>query len=150
LIGPGVDLYWDNVGGPTLDAVLLNLNDRARVIMCGQVPCHSCHAHAHTRTRTLRAHAVQWTHTDQLVQPSGAGAEHVYDHRQAGCGRGIPRVRLPRPFEEARTKLAQLYRDKKIHYELTTEHGLENLVPSLLGLFEGKNVGKAIVEIAHE
>jgi NADPH-dependent curcumin reductase CurA len=50
-------------------------------------------------------------------------------------------------FEEARTKL---YRDKKIHYELTTEHGLENLVPSLLGLFEGKNVGKAIVEIAHE
>jgi NADPH-dependent curcumin reductase CurA len=53
-------------------------------------------------------------------------------------------------FEEARTKLAQLYRDKKIHYELTTEHGLENLVPSLLGLFEGKNVGKAIVEIAHE
>ncbi len=53
-------------------------------------------------------------------------------------------------FEEARTKLAQLYKEKKIHYELTTEHGLKSLVPSLLGLFEGKNVGKAIVEIAQE
>ena len=53
----GVDLYWDNVGGPTLDAVLLNLNDRARIIMCGQVRTHNTqHAtpntRLHHRTRT--------------------------------------------------------------------------------------------------
>jgi NADPH-dependent curcumin reductase CurA len=53
-------------------------------------------------------------------------------------------------YDEARTQLAKLYKEKKIHYQLTTEHGMENMVPSLLGLFEGKNVGKAIVEIAQE
>lgn len=34
--GP-IDIYWDNVGGDTLDAVLENTNEHARVIMCGAI-----------------------------------------------------------------------------------------------------------------
>src|SRR6202035_2620699 len=33
----GVDVYFDNVGGPVTDAVLANLNVRARVAICGQI-----------------------------------------------------------------------------------------------------------------
>jgi NADPH-dependent curcumin reductase CurA len=33
----GVDVYFDNVGGPVSDAVFLNLNFFARVALCGSI-----------------------------------------------------------------------------------------------------------------
>src|SRR5271169_3427735 len=33
----GIDLYFDNVGGPTLDAALLHLREAARVVLCGRI-----------------------------------------------------------------------------------------------------------------
>ena len=33
----GVDVFWDNVGGDVLDAVLMNLAVEARVVLCGAV-----------------------------------------------------------------------------------------------------------------
>ena len=33
----GVDVYFDNVGGPVLDAVLENLAPKARIAICGQI-----------------------------------------------------------------------------------------------------------------
>jgi NADPH-dependent curcumin reductase CurA len=33
----GIDLFWDGVGGPTLDAVLENLKVGGRVVSCGCV-----------------------------------------------------------------------------------------------------------------
>jgi NADPH-dependent curcumin reductase CurA len=119
----GVDLYWDNVGGPTLDAVLLNLNDHSRVVMCGQISSYN--------------NPVPVYNTFMVVAKKATMQGFiVYEYQDK--------------YDEARTQLAKLYKEKKIHYQLTTEHGMENMVPSLLGLFEGKNVGKAIVEIAQE
>ena len=33
----GIDVYFDNVGGETLDAVLARLNEGARLPICGQI-----------------------------------------------------------------------------------------------------------------
>ena len=33
----GIDLYFDNVGGPTLDAALAHLREGARVVLCGRI-----------------------------------------------------------------------------------------------------------------
>src|SRR5688572_31970425 len=33
----GVDLYFDNVGGPTLDAALAHLRPGARIVLCGRI-----------------------------------------------------------------------------------------------------------------
>src|SRR5262249_8009045 len=33
----GIDVYFDNVGGPTLDAALANLRTDARVVLCGRI-----------------------------------------------------------------------------------------------------------------
>lgn len=33
----GIDIYYDNVGGETLDAVLENANDFARLVECGMI-----------------------------------------------------------------------------------------------------------------
>lgn len=38
----GVDVYYDNVGGPTLDAMLNNMKTFGRIICCGMVSSYNC------------------------------------------------------------------------------------------------------------
>jgi hypothetical protein len=33
----GIDLYFDNVAGPTLDAALMHLRTGGRVVLCGRI-----------------------------------------------------------------------------------------------------------------
>ena len=33
----GIDMYWDNVGGPTLDAALDRMNVFGRIVACGGI-----------------------------------------------------------------------------------------------------------------
>ena len=32
-----LDIYWENVGGETLDAVLVNINNFSRIVACGMI-----------------------------------------------------------------------------------------------------------------
>jgi NADPH-dependent curcumin reductase CurA len=119
----GIDLYWDAVGGSTLDAVLENLKIGGRVVACGSISSYN------------KPQPIQNSWMFVAKRPTLKGFL-VYDHKDK--------------FDEARTELAKLYREGKLHYELSISHGLDQAVASLLGLFEGKNVGKAIVEVAKE
>jgi NADPH-dependent curcumin reductase CurA len=38
----GVDVYYDNVGGPTLDAMLNNMKTFGRIVCCGMVSSYNC------------------------------------------------------------------------------------------------------------
>jgi len=119
----GIDLYWDAVGGATLDAVLDNINVGGRVVACGSISSYN----------TPQPIQNSWMFVAKRPTLKGF---LVYDHRDK--------------FDEARTELAKLYREGKIKYQIHLSRGLEQSVPTLLGLFEGKNVGKAIVEVAKE
>ena len=39
----GIDVYFDNVGGPITDAVMELINLRARVLICGQISQYNGH-----------------------------------------------------------------------------------------------------------
>ncbi|MFB6295614.1 MAG: NADP-dependent oxidoreductase [Halobacteriales archaeon] len=120
----GVDVYFDNVGGPITDAVFDRLAVDARVAVCGQI------AHYNAEERP--------------TGPRKLGSLIATRARVEGflVGDFEPR------FEAATEQLAAWVRDGTLAHRETVVEGLENAPEAFLGLFEGENVGKQVVEVA--
>jgi len=50
----GIDLFYDNVGGPLLDAVLARISRRARIVICGSISEYLLPADAQHQFRNLQ------------------------------------------------------------------------------------------------
>jgi NADPH-dependent curcumin reductase CurA len=120
----GVDLFFDNVGGDILDAVLLNLAFRARVVICGGISS---------------GYGIKIPpgpkHYMQLVFKS-ARME------------GFLLLTYMKRMQEAVQALQQWVAAGKIHYEVDMASGLEQAPATLRRLFEGRNVGKQLLKVA--
>jgi NADPH-dependent curcumin reductase CurA len=119
----GVDVYFDNVGGPITDTVFDQLNVDARVAVCGQIS--------------------QYNATELPTGPRKLGTLIEKRARVEGLlvGDFAPR------FEEATKRLAGWVADGTIQYRETVTEGFENAPEAFLGLFEGENVGKQLVKV---
>ncbi|KAH9622789.1 hypothetical protein KSS87_007385 [Heliosperma pusillum] len=116
----GIDIYFENVGGAMLDAVLLNMRVHGRIAVCGMVSQHSYHD-------------VEGTHNlftliSKRIKMQGF-LQSDYLHL----------------FPEFAQKVAEYYRQGKIVYIEDMTDGLETAPSALAGLFSGKNVGKQVV-----
>ncbi|MFD1515594.1 NADP-dependent oxidoreductase [Halomarina rubra] len=120
----GVDVYFDNVGGPVTDAVFRELNVRSRVVVCGQIALYNA-TEVPTGPRKLT----------QLIQKR-ARVEGVLVSDYADR------------FAEATDRLGRWVNDGTVQYRETTTDGLENAPDAFLGLFDGVNVGKQVVKVA--
>jgi NADPH-dependent curcumin reductase CurA len=120
----GVDVYYDNVGGPVTDAVMDNLAVRARVVVCGQIS--------------------QYNATERPTGPRHFGTLIRTRARVEGV---LVRDYEDR-YEEANRRLARWVDDGTVQYRETVTEGLENAPDAFLGLFEGENVGKQLVRVA--
>ncbi|QLG63758.1 NADP-dependent oxidoreductase [Halorarum salinum] len=120
----GVDAYYDNVGGPVTDAVFQRLNVDARVGICGQIALYN-EEEVPTGPRKL----------GKLVE-TRARVEGFL------VGDFAPR------FGAATERLGELVAGGELQYRETVTEGLENAPDAFLGLFEGENVGKQVVEVA--
>lgn len=120
----GVDLYFDNVGGPILDAALLHLRAEGRVVLCGrisQVTANAPHGIRNLGQLLTRRARMQ-----------GFQVFHYHDR-----------------YEEARAWLAARLREGSLHQRLHILDGL-HLAPSALGmLFRGENTGKLVVQVSN-
>ena len=119
----GVDLYFDNVGGPTLDAALAHLRPGARVVLCGRI----------SQASAAEPYAVR--------NLSRLGAVHgrmqgflVFDYRER--------------YDEARAWLAARLRDGSLRQKLQVLEGLAQAPVGLGMLFRGENMGKLVVRVA--
>lgn len=120
----GVDVYYDNVGGPITDAVFQRLNLDARVAVCGQIALYN----------------------NESV-PKGPRKLPSLIETRATISGFLVRDFSPR-YSEATTALRQwVAAGDLVHRETVTE-GLENAPNAFLGLFEGTNIGKQLVKIA--
>ncbi len=118
----GVDVYFDNVGGPILDAVLGRLATKARVVLCGVISSYLTGEHPGP------ANYVNLLARTALMQGFNALDE---------WGR----------FDEAFTALRGWEQDGLLAHRETVFEGIESCVDALNGLFTGANIGKMLVEV---
>lgn len=119
----GVDVYFDNVGGPISDAVLYNINKYARMIICGAISVYN-------NTEIPKSISVQ----PFLVKNSALMQGFIVSN-------------YAEKFPEAMKNLSTWLAEGKLNYTETVVNGFENTPQAFLDLFEGKNKGKMIVKV---
>lgn len=118
----GVDVYFDNVGGPILDAVLGRLAHNARVVLCGVISSYLTGEHPGP------SNYVNLLAKTALMQGFNALAQ---------WGR----------FDEAFAALRQWEQEGRLVHRETIFEGVESCVDALNGLFTGANIGKMLVKV---
>ncbi len=118
----GVDVYYDNVGGPVLDAVLLHMNAFSRIPLCGQIA-------GYNNPDALTIHNVR----SFLVNRIQLRGFICSDHMDL--------------WKPALKELGSLVHDGKLKYRESIAIGIENAPNALIGLLEGKNFGKQLVKL---
>jgi NADPH-dependent curcumin reductase CurA len=118
----GVNVYFDNVGGPILDAVLGRLAPKARVVLCGVISSYLTGEHPGP------ANYVNLLSKTALMQGFNALDE---------WGR----------FDEAFAALRQWEQEGRLVHRETVVEGIESCVDALNGLFTGANIGKMLVKV---
>jgi hypothetical protein len=121
----GIDVYFDNVGGDTLTAVLANLHRHARIVLCGIIEAYSA------------ATPPPGPFLGPLV---GARATMkglvVFDHFD----------RLP----ELIRVVGGWIREGRFHYREDVTEGLVAAPAAFCRLMRGENFGKSLVRVAPE
>jgi NADPH-dependent curcumin reductase CurA len=119
----GIDIYFDNVGGDILDAALLHLARRARVVICGAIS--------------------QYNNTSALRGPSNYLSLLVNHASMTGF---VMSDYLDRYAEAVREMAGWLASGELVSREDVAE-GLENFPDTLLRLFRGENTGKLVLRL---
>jgi NADPH-dependent curcumin reductase CurA len=120
----GVDVYFDNVGGPITDAVLFNMNVHARVSICGQISQYNV----------------------EKPEPGPRLLGLLIIHRAKLHGFLI--TDYAPYFAEGLRQLGDWFRQGKLKYKETIEEGLENAPRAFIGMLQGKNLGKQLVKVS--
>jgi NADPH-dependent curcumin reductase CurA len=120
----GIDVYFDNVGGETLDTVLLQINLKARIVICGAIS--------------------QYNNTAPSKGPANYMMLLVNRARMEGILVGDNAARFG---EAAREMAGWLQEGKLTTPKVHTEHGIENFLPTLNKLFSGENFGKLVLAL---
>jgi len=119
----GVDLYFDNVGGEILDAVLTNIAMHARVVLCGAISQYNNTEKPYGLTNTL-----------MLIG-------------RRGRMEGFIILDFMSRFAEAQIELATMVRNGTLVHEEHLVQGLQHAPEALNLLFTGGNHGKTLVVV---
>jgi NADPH-dependent curcumin reductase CurA len=122
----GVDIYFENVGGPMLDAVLRLLNPFARIPLCGMISQYN-------------------------LEPPEPGPRYLFSligNRVLMQGFIISDhfARYP----EFLAEVGPWVKAGRIKWEETVVEGIERAVGAFIGLFGGENTGKMLVRLGPE
>ena len=117
----GVDIYVDNVGGEMLDAAILNMKPKGRIVVSGQVAEYNREKPVGIRQTTrFITHRLRM---EGLV---------VYDYAKQ--------------FPKAQAAIAALIRDGKLAYKEDISDGIEDAPRAYATLFAGANFGRRLIK----
>eukprot|EP00123_Amoebidium_parasiticum_P013392 comp21928_c0_seq1/m.31549 comp21928_c0_seq1/g.31549 ORF comp21928_c0_seq1/g.31549 comp21928_c0_seq1/m.31549 type:complete len:336 (-) comp21928_c0_seq1:370-1377(-) len=117
----GVHSYFENVGGEILDAVLSNLANNARVAVCGLIEGYN-------------------------KGPKGVEA-FVFVLLRRATVQGFICTDHLNSMGEAFTELSAMVKAGTLKWKEQIEDGLENYLPTLQMLFDGRNDGKLLLKV---
>jgi NADPH-dependent curcumin reductase CurA len=118
----GIDVCFENVGGPIFDTILFQINPFARIALCGLVSQYNA-------TQAYRMKSM----ASVLVNRARLQGFIVSDHIQ----------RWPQAIKD----LSQWVREGRIKYRESVVQGLENAPEAFIGLLKGKNFGKQLIKL---
>jgi len=126
----GIDVYFENVGGAVADAVYPRLNLFARVPVCGLI--------------------AQYNATDLPPGPNKLPLlmRDVLTKRLAI--RGFIVTDFLDQWPQAAGEIAGWLREGRVKYLEDVVQGLENAPAAFMGLLQGKNFGKLVVQVGHD
>ncbi|RJF86598.1 NADP-dependent oxidoreductase [Oleomonas cavernae] len=119
----GIDVYFENVGGPQFDAALINMKLHGRVAVCGMI--------------------AQYNATEP---PEGSRAIMLVVPKRINI-RGFIVVDYWQHLPEFLAEVAPLVATGKIKFRETVYEGIENTPDAFLALFKGANTGKMVVKL---
>ena len=122
----GIDLYFDNVGGKILDAVLNQINIKARIALCGLI----------SQYNAVEPVPGPYNFARILIQRARIEGFVVIDYMDR--------------FQEAYEELGSWLAEGKIKFRVDIIDGLENAARGINKLFDGSNKGKLIVKVSEE
>lgn len=120
----GIDVYYENVGGEIGDAVLPLLNKFARIPVCGAISAYN----NEEADIGLRVQSF-------LIKSSA-------------LMKGFTVGDYASRFKEGSEALAGWLQEGKIQYEETITEGFDQTIDAFLDLFQGANLGKAVVKVS--
>ncbi|VVA22342.1 PREDICTED: 2-alkenal reductase [Prunus dulcis] len=121
----GIDIYFDNVGGKMLDAVLLNMKMNGRIAACGMISQYN------------------------LEQPEGVHNLMSLIMKQVHL-KGFLVFNYYHLYGKFLETVLPAIKEGKITYVEDVAEGLESAPAALIGLFAGRNVGKQVVVVSRE
>jgi NADPH-dependent curcumin reductase CurA len=119
----GVNVYFDNVGGPILNAVLGRIAPKARVVLCGVISSY-------------------------LTGEHPGPANYVNLLAKTASMQGFNALDEWNRFDEAFGDLRRWEHEGSLRHRETVFDGLESCVDALNGLFTGANIGKMLVKVS--
>ncbi|MEO8250637.1 MAG: NADP-dependent oxidoreductase [Burkholderiales bacterium] len=122
----GVDIYFDNVGGEILDAVLTRITRGARIIICGAIS--------------------QYNNTEPVQGPKNYLSLLV----NRALMKGIVVFDYAERYPQAIAEMAGYLKDGRMKSREDVVKGIENFPQALLKLFSGENFGKLVLQVAEE
>jgi NADPH-dependent curcumin reductase CurA len=118
----GVDVYFDNVGGTSLEAALAHANVGARFPICGMISTYN-----DTEERGVRG--LSAVLTKRIAMTGFIIYDHV--HKLAGY----------------QQRVAPWLRSGELYFHEDIVHGLENGPRALIGMMRGEAIGKRLVQV---
>ncbi|CAL8273396.1 unnamed protein product [Merluccius merluccius] len=123
----GVDVYFDNVGGPISDAVISQMNTGGHIVLCGQIS--------------------QYNKDVPYPPPLGDGTQEVLRSRNITRDR-FTVLNYMDKMEGALLQLSMWVKSGRVKVRETVVDGIENMGVAFCSMMEGGNMGKQIIKVS--
>lgn len=120
----GINFFFDNVGGETLDTALLSMANHGSVVLCGAISQYN----------------------ENRPPPGPRNIMQVVIRRLTV--RGFIVIDYLDQSERALAELGQWVRDGRIAHAEDIQEGIEKAPRTLMRLFQGENLGKQLLKVA--